>query len=68
MEWLFGGISIQIELGPLDDSEIGLAVKTKNIPLGLEVAGVQNISAQETSSARNVEYWPRIKMSDLDRR
>ncbi|MHA1576812.1 MAG: hypothetical protein ACTSU3_05575 [Candidatus Thorarchaeota archaeon] len=68
MEWLFGEISIRIELGPLDDSDMGLAIKTKNIPLGVEVYGGLDMSAKEASSARNVEYWPRIKMGDLDRR
>lgn len=67
MEWLFEGISIRIELGDYDDTDMGLAIKTKNIPLGLGVGG-PGFSAYEASSAKNTEYWPEISIKDQDRR
>ena len=67
MEWLFGGISICIEQDPYDDTDLGLVIHSKDIPLGLEAAGI-GLTAHEASSAKNTEYWPPISIRDLDRR
>ncbi len=67
MEWLFRDISVRVEMGPFDDEGIGLVVKTKNIPMGLEIEGVP-ITVQEASSSENVEYWPAVSLSNPQRR
>lgn len=68
VEWLFGGLSVSILMGPVDDSDMDLVVKTKSIPLALDVAGLQNISVQETTEAKDTEFWPTITLSDPNRR
>lgn len=67
MEWLFRDISVRVEIGPFDDEGLGLVVKTRNIPMGLEIGGI-SITAQEGTSAENVEYWPAISMGNPSRR
>jgi hypothetical protein len=77
MEWLFGGIAISVLLGPYDDADLGLVVKSKDIALGLDPGGVLGgggtiggfgISVQESTSSEHVEYWPPISMGDPERR
>ena len=67
LEWLFRDISVRVEMGPFDDADLGLVVKARNLPLGLDAIGVA-ITAEEASSAENVEYWPAISMGNPDRR
>ncbi len=68
VEWLFGNLSVSIMMGPIDDSDMDLVIKTKNIPLALDAAGLQNISVQETTEAKDTEFWPTISLSDPNRR
>lgn len=63
--WSLGSISICVKLGHEDDSDIDLAVKASNIPLGLEKSG---ITVREGSNAAEVLHWPGIKMSNPNRR
>ncbi|MFW9932734.1 MAG: hypothetical protein ACFFDR_08760 [Candidatus Thorarchaeota archaeon] len=67
MEWLFSDVSVRVELGPYDDSKMGLVVKSKDIPLGVDF-GSGSISAQEVTTAENIEYWPEISMGNPQRR
>ncbi|MHA1907423.1 MAG: hypothetical protein ACW98Y_09030 [Candidatus Thorarchaeota archaeon] len=67
MEWLFRDISVRVEMGAFDDDGIGLVVKTKNIPMGLEIEGVP-VTVQEASTAENIEYWPNVSMGNPQRR
>ncbi|MFW9907577.1 MAG: hypothetical protein ACFFEF_03305 [Candidatus Thorarchaeota archaeon] len=64
MEWLFQEISVKAQMGPFDDKDIGLSVATKNIEIGLGMG----ITIQESSSARNRDFWPSISMGDPQRR
>lgn len=67
MEWLFRDIAVRIVMGQFDDTELGLVVKSRNIPLGVEMGGVA-VTAQEASSSENVEFWPNISMGNPQRR
>ncbi|MDF1541074.1 MAG: hypothetical protein P1Q69_19410 [Candidatus Thorarchaeota archaeon] len=67
MEWLFRDISVRVEIGPYNDKELGLVVKARNIPLGLELGGVA-VTANEASEAENVEYWPSLSLGNTSRR
>lgn len=63
--WSLGNISICVELGHEDDSDIDLVVKTNKIPLGLDKSG---ITVKEGSNADEVLHWPGITMRDPNRR
>ncbi|MFW9808482.1 MAG: hypothetical protein ACFFE6_03785 [Candidatus Thorarchaeota archaeon] len=63
--WLLGSISIKVELGHEDDSDLDLVIKANDIPLGLDKSG---ISVREGSNAEEILQWPGIKMSDPNRR
>ena len=73
-EWMVGNISVSISLGRADDTDLGLVVKTKDIELGTNKGGVGGaigafgITIQEATSSENVEHWPRVSMTDPDRR
>ncbi len=67
MEWLFRDVSVRVEMGPYNDKHLGVAVKARNIPLGLELGGVP-VTANEATEAENVEYWPSVSLSNTDRR
>ena len=67
MEWLFHEVAVGIELGPFDDSGIGLIVKCNDIPLNIDL-GTGSVSAQEATSADAIEYWPEISMGNPQRR
>ena len=67
MEWLFRDISVQVALGPYDDTNLGLVIKAKELPMGIGI-GSKPITAQESTSSENVEYWPNISMSNPQRR
>ncbi len=77
MEWNYDGITVKLEMGAFNDQDLGLVVKTENIPLGLDSGGTMGpcgtiggfgISIREATKARNVEFWPSISMGDPDRR
>ncbi|MHA2116426.1 MAG: hypothetical protein ACXAB0_12350 [Candidatus Thorarchaeota archaeon] len=63
--WSLGSISVCVELGHEDDSDIDLVVKASDIPLSLEKSG---ITVKEGSNAEGVLHWPSIKMSNPNRR
>jgi len=74
---MVGNISVSISLGRADDTDLGLVVKAKNIRMGTDVGGVGGvggttgafgITIQEATSSENVEHWPRVSMTDPDRR
>ncbi|MCK5303289.1 MAG: hypothetical protein KAJ96_09125 [Candidatus Thorarchaeota archaeon] len=73
-EWMVGNITVSISLGRADDTALGLVVKAKDIELGTNKGGVGGaigafgITIQEASSSENVEHWPRVSMTDPDRR
>jgi hypothetical protein len=67
MEWLFQDVSVCVEIGPFDDDGIGLVLKAKTIPMGLEINGVP-ITVQEAGTSENVEYWPSISLGNPQRR
>jgi len=76
-EWMIGNISISISLGLADDTDLGLVVKAKNIQVGTDIRGAGGagghlgsfgITIQEATSSDNVEHWPRVSMTDPDRR
>ncbi len=70
-EWEFGNLRVTLRIGPVDDSGMGLVVKSRNIPLGMHAGGIDGgfkISVQEASNAEHIEYWPAITMLDQDRR
>ena len=73
----FENIEIQVILGKFDDSELDLAVKSQNIPLGLSPSGVIGgggtiggfgITVKEASNVDTVLQWPGISVEDPDRR
>ncbi len=71
---MVGNISVSISLGRADDTDLGLVVKAKDIELGENKGGVGGaigafgITIQEATSSENVEHWPRVSMTDPDRR
>ena len=67
-EWNLENIRIEVKLGPHDDSEMGVVVKSKAIPIGIPAVGGPNISIQEPTNAEHVEYWPTLTMKNDDRR
>ena len=73
-EWMVGDIIVSISLGRPDDTDLGLVVKAKNIELGTNKGGVGGaigafgITIQEATSSENVEHWPRVSMTDPNRR
>ena len=73
-EWMVGNISVSISLGRADDTDLGLVVKAKDIELGTNKGGVGGaigafgITIQEATYSENVEHWPRVSMTDPNRR
>ena len=71
------GVHVSVQLGPCDDSDIGLVVKTQNIPLGAPPSGAIGsvgtmggfgISIKEATNAEIVRHWPNVSIQDPDRR
>jgi hypothetical protein len=71
-----GGIDVSVQLGPCDDSDIGLVVKALNIPIGISnqsttgsngVSGFE-ISIREAASASKVRHWPSVSIQNPNRR
>ena len=76
-EWMVGNITVSISLGRTDDTDLGLVVKAKNIQVGTDVRGAGDVGStigafgitiQEATSSENVEHWPKVSMTDPDRR
>jgi hypothetical protein len=63
--WTLGNLSVNVELGDFDDSNMDLVVKTKDIMLGSRGS---TITVKEGSSAEEIRYWPGISLSNPDRR
>ncbi|MFW9806114.1 MAG: hypothetical protein ACFFFK_05240 [Candidatus Thorarchaeota archaeon] len=63
--WTLGKFSVYVELGKIDDSNMDLVVKTKDVTLGSMEA---TFTVKEGSNAADVLYWPRISLSNPDRR
>jgi hypothetical protein len=71
------GIVVSVQLGPYDDSELGLVVKAENISLGVPPSSVVGtdgsieglgISIREASNAERIRHWPSVSIQDPDRR
>jgi hypothetical protein len=62
--WSFGSIKIGVHLGPYDDSDIELTVKSKSIgsKRGL------GFTVQEASASDNIEFWPELTIASENRR
>jgi O-acetyl-ADP-ribose deacetylase (regulator of RNase III) len=72
-QYSVGNIGISIILGRFDDSELDLVVKAQDIPLetkssALKALGDFGITIKEASSAENIIHWPKISLSDPNRR
>lgn len=72
-----GDIQVHVVLGPYDDSEMCVVVKTETIPMGLSTGGILEgggtigsfgITVKEATSAKNVMYWPGITLENPNRR
>ena len=63
--WFLGNLSVNVEMGKIEDSELDVVVKTKDIAIG-SIAG--NITIKEGSDAGEIIYWPGIALSNPDRR
>ncbi|MFX1559704.1 MAG: hypothetical protein ACFFBL_03885 [Promethearchaeota archaeon] len=64
-DWSLGNLSVIVQLGNINDSNIGLAVKTKDIRIGRKGP---HITVQEGSNAEETIYWPSIALENPDRR
>lgn len=62
-EWSVGGITVFLTLGPFDDAELDLSVKTEKL-----LPDIGGITIIEPSSAKQVEFWPSVSVKDLNRR
>jgi len=71
------GIDVSVQLGPCDDSDIGLVVKAPNIPVGISgqsimssegVKGGFEISIREAANAEKIRHWPSVSIQNPDRR
>ena len=76
-QYSVGNIAVAVKLGPYDDSELDLVVKSQDIPLGITPGGVIGgggtvggfgITIKEASNSENVVHWPTISITDPDRR
>ncbi|MBN2229156.1 MAG: hypothetical protein JW779_06140 [Candidatus Thorarchaeota archaeon] len=74
---VIGGISVSVRLGPHNDSDIGLVVKAKEIPVGISPSGVIGaggtiggfgITIKESTNAEIIRHWPSVSILDPDRR
>jgi hypothetical protein len=63
--WSLGTLSIDVTLGDIDDSEIDVVVKMKDIAIGSKEA---QYTVREGSNAKEVLYWPGLSISSPDRR
>jgi hypothetical protein len=72
-----GGISVSVQLGPYDDSGLGLVITAENISVGISSASALSsggafeqfgISVREASSAERIRHWPNVSIQDPDRR
>ena len=71
------GIQVSVQLGPCDDSDIDLVVKTQDIQLGAAPSGIigsrsslgsLGISMKEATNAEMVRHWPSVSIQNPDRR
>ncbi|MFW9957134.1 MAG: hypothetical protein ACFFCT_03595 [Candidatus Odinarchaeota archaeon] len=73
----FRGVDVSVQLGPCDDSEMGLVVKAPSIPVGISqksgkgsVSGASGIeiSIKEAANAEIVRHWPSVSIQNPNRR
>ncbi|MFW9913300.1 MAG: hypothetical protein ACFFEU_12565 [Candidatus Thorarchaeota archaeon] len=62
--WSFGSIKIGVHLGPFNDDNIKLTVRSKSIG-ATEGLG---FTVQEVSSSDNIEFWPELSIASDNRR
>ncbi|MFX1260966.1 MAG: hypothetical protein ACFFAZ_02665 [Promethearchaeota archaeon] len=62
--WSFGSIKIGVHLGPYNDDNIRLAVRSKSIG----AAEGLGFTVQEVSSSDNIEFWPELSIASDNRR
>ncbi|MFX0056098.1 MAG: hypothetical protein ACFFAD_14315 [Candidatus Hermodarchaeota archaeon] len=62
--WSFGSIKIGVHLGPYNDDNIKLTVKSKSIG-ATEGLG---FTVQEVSPSDNIEFWPELTIASENRR
>lgn len=71
------GIQVLVQLGPCDDSNIDLVVKSQNIPFGVSPSSAMSnestiggfgISIKEATNAEMVRHWPIVSIQNQDRR
>jgi hypothetical protein len=71
------GIDISVQLGPCDDSDIGLVVKAQSIPVGISSQnpigntsgqGGFEISIKEATNAEKIRHWPSVSIQNPNRR
>jgi len=73
----FRGIDVSVQLGPCDDSDIGLVVKAQSIPVSISGQGTTGIissqggfeiSIGEATNAEKIRHWPNVSIQNPDRR
>ena len=73
----FRGTDVSVQLGPCDDSDIGLVVKAQSFPINVSsqsaTGGIHNdsgfeISIREAANAQNIRHWPNVSIQNPDRR
>lgn len=73
--WTYDRIQVILRLGPSDDSELDVALRANNIPIGIPTLGMSKeestttmTTAREACEAEKVVYWPAVSIYDSDRR
>lgn len=71
------GIDISVQLGPCNDSDIGLVVKAQSLPLGISSQSTTGsirgesgfeISIREATNAEKIRHWPNVSIQNPNRR
>jgi hypothetical protein len=70
------GIDVSVQLGPYNDSELGLVVKASSIPVGISsqsmISGTEKkgfeISIREAANAEKIRHWPNVSIQNPNRR
>jgi hypothetical protein len=70
------GIDVSVQLGPYNDSELGLVVKASSIPVGISsqsmIGGTEKkgfeISIREAANAEKIRHWPNVSIQNPNRR
>ncbi len=71
------GIEVSVQLGPCDDSDIGLVVKAQSLPVGISSQSIKGsisgnegfeISIREAANAEKIRHWPDVSIQNPNRR